>query len=485
MAEKIALLNDELEQLRGQRETLRNKHRGDTMPEDARAEDEELINRMSRVTKAIEVEKQRERDAAFANTSRYMDDPHYQVSRAVNDDDEGRRILAKAGWETKGGFITRMTSMGKELAMYPQEVLYGAIPSEAEDPVAAKYYKQTRAIMQPEYRNAFTKWMRDLSRNDSLAYARLTSQEQNALSEGVDGSGGFMVPPDIQAEMLMRTAQESVMTRLCRVVPTSRDVLRWNALKANASSGSIYSSGFVGGWVGETPAFSETDPTFEQFDIPIRKARVATKLSNDWLSDAAGNMLAMLAQDGGTNLGLVRDNGFIAGTGASNQPLGLLNGGSSTVDVEGSTTDTISNTVSNAGSVPKIIGLVYELPAQYSQNASVLMCRGIEADIARLVAADGRPAWQLAGVAGLSSAMPRTIEGLPIYNSDFVPDGGTNANKVLIVGDFRNYIIGQRTALSVTVLRERFADTDQTGIIIFERVGGGVWNNDAFRFGIV
>lgn len=485
MSDRLTLLNEELEQVRVQRENLRAKHRGDTMPEEARADDEQLVNRAKRITDAIEVERQKERDSVFENTARYMDEPRYQINRAVNPDDEGRNVLARAGWEIKGGYVTRMTSSGREMAMYPEEVLFGAIPSQSDDPVAADYYKKTRAIMQPEYRAAFVKWMRDKSRNDALAFARLAGTEQNALSEGVDGSGGFLVPPDVQAELLSRTAQRSVMRRLCRVVPTSRDVLRYNAIKANSTSGSIYSSGFVGGWVGETPAFSETDPTFEPFDIPIKKARVATKMSNDWLSDAAGNMLGMLAQDGGTNLALVEDNGFIAGTGASNQPLGLLNGGSSTVDVEGSTTDTISNTVSNAGSMPKIIGLAYELPAQYAENANWLMCRGIEADIARLVAADGRPAWQLAGVAGMSSAMPRTLEGMPINNSDFVPDGGTNANKVLIVGDFSNYIIAQRTALSVVILRERFADTDQTGIVIFERAGGGVWNTDAFRFGIV
>lgn len=485
MSEKLALLNEELEQVRVQRETLRAKHNGATLPEEARAEDIELVNRAKRITDAIEIEQQKERDAVFENTARYMEEPRYQINRAVNPDDESRGVLNRAGWEVKGGFVTRRVSTGGEMAMYPEEVLFGPIPTMNEDPVAATYFKQTRAIIQPEYRNAFVKWMRDRSRNDSLAFARLTGAEQNALSEGVDGSGGFLVPPDIQAELLARTAQRSVMRRLCRVVPTSRDVLRFNALKANATSGSIYSSGFVGGWVGETPAFSETDPSFQQFDIPIKKARVATKLSNDWLADASGNMLATLSQDGGTNLALVEDNGFIAGSGASNEPLGLLNGGSSTVDVEGSTSDTISNTVSNAGSMPKIMGLAYELPAAYAENGSWLMCRGIQADVARLVAADGRPVWQMAAQAGLAGSMPGTIEGLPVYVSDFVPDGGTNANKVLIVGDFSNYIIGQRTALSVNVLRERFADTDQTGIIIFERAGGGVWNTDAFRFGIV
>jgi HK97 family phage major capsid protein len=35
------------------------------------------------------------------------------------------------------------------------------------------------------------------------------------------------------------------------------------------------------------------------------------------------------------------------------------------------------------------------------------------------------------------------------------------------------------------VLRERFADTDQIGLILFARVGGALWNVDAVRVGVV
>ena len=38
---------------------------------------------------------------------------------------------------------------------------------------------------------------------------------------------------------------------------------------------------------------------------------------------------------------------------------------------------------------------------------------------------------------------------------------------------------------SAGLLNERFADTDQTGIILWERVGGDTWNVDAFRIGVV
>jgi len=481
---RLALLNEELEQVSVQRETLRNKHRGETMPEEARREDEELVSRATKIARAIEIEKQRERDAVFSDLTNYFESPATQIRHPVNSDDESRGMLAKAGWETKGGFVTRMTSSGREQAMYPEEVLWGPMPS-ANDP-AAGYFRQTRAIFQPEYRNAYVKWLMARTANDSLAMSRLTAAEQNALSEGADTSGGFLVPPDIQAEILARTAQMAVMRRLATIQPTARDIIQFPAVTANSTSGSIYSSGFVGGWAGETPAFSDTDPAFEQFNIPIKKLRVATKLSNDWLSDAAANMLAFMSQNGAQNLALVEDNGFISGNGTALQPRGLLNSGISTIDVEGSTANTISNTTASTGSGPKILDVEYGVPAQYANNGAWLMRRATEGKVRKLVDANGRPLYASYNESGFGSeGRLRAIDTYPVYNSDFMDADGADTNKVIVFGDFRNYIIGQRAAISTVVLRERFADTDQTGIILFERVGGGGWNTDAFRSGVV
>jgi HK97 family phage major capsid protein len=221
------------------------------------------------------------------------------------------------------------------------------------------------------------------------------------------------------------------------------------------------------------------------FDVPIRKLRVATKLSNDFVSDSAVNILAFIATNGSENMSLTEDRGFILGDGGSLQPRGILNSSIATVDVEGSTANTISNTISAAGSVPKIINLVYAVPAQYVSNASWVMCRAIEGKTFSLVDANARPTWQPMAASGIATGAPRTLLSYPIENSDWVPTDGTDANQVYIFGDLSAYIIAQRAQISSVVLRERFADTDQIGIILFERVGGGVWNPDALRVGIV
>lgn len=453
------------------------------------AEEDQAVSKLlgdaSELRAEIESEqKVAEKNRDLGDLDKFLDEPLRTMRHGVNGDDDDKKALLARGWEFKGGMAYAPTSLGKHVEMFGEDVLLGEIPTE---PNAASFYKTTRAAMSLEYKQAYQHMIRLVATSpDGAAYSRLSGAEQKALSEGTDTAGGFTVPPDIQAEMLVRTAQQAVMRRYARVQTTNRDTLQWFAVKANTTSSvaSIYSSGFVGGWVGETPAFSDTDPAFQRLDIPVKKLRVATRLSNDFISDSATNILSFLAQNGAENMALTEDLGFISGDGTALQPLGILNCGLTTFDVEGSTTDTVTNTTSNTGSAPKIIAGAYKLPAQYVANARWLMCRSIEGKVAALVDANGRPFWAPNAGSGYA-AVPRQIQGMPIENSDFMPDDGTNANKVLLLGDFSNYIIAQRAQITSVVLRERFADTDQTGIILWERVGGNCWNTDAFRVGIV
>jgi Phage capsid family len=91
------------------------------------------------------------------------------------------------------------------------------------------------------------------------------------------------------------------------------------------------------------------------------------------------------------------------------------------------------------------------------------------------------------GAGGAPSLVARReLQGRPVLNSQFLADGSTAqaANTTAVIyGDFSGYVIAQRAQLTTIILRERFADTDQTGVILFERVGGVAYNIDAFRLG--
>lgn len=500
----------EIEGLVREANGLLDQYKGKGLPGEVKAQLAAMQATINAKRGEIEAEDAEEQlRADFKTADDWLNKPQRSLPHGANGDLDGKKALEAAGWEFKGGMayapnslegttvrdlLTGAPKVVGKTAMFEENVIVGDIVTD--DPVFAEYQKTTRAAMSWEYKQAYCKFWRLLAKfqgSDALALSKMTPSEQKALSEGTDTAGGFTVPPDVQAELLMRTAQKAVMRRLARVQTTNRDLLRWPMLTAaaattgglSAGGGSIFSSAFVGTWAAEVPSGTETDPGFQMFDIPIKKIRVVGKFSNDLLMDSAFNLLASLATDGAQNMALVEDNGFINGTGAAYQPMGLLNGGFTTFDVEGSTSDTISNTTSNAGSAPKIIGGTYLIPDQYVDGSIVLMSRTIEGKVAGLVDANGRPFWPAQTAGGFD--LPRhQIEGFPVYNSSFMPGDGTNANKVMWLGNLAQaYIIGQRAQVTSTVLRERYADTDQTGIVIFERVGGSTWNSDAGRIGIV
>lgn len=421
--------------------------------------------------------------------------PRFPQPAPINADADGRKALESQGWEFKNGLAYKNTSIGTKVEMYSERVLFGKLPEKEEE---AAYVRQTRTALQPAYRTVYDKYILAVAkgRSESMAFAQLAPSEQKALSEGQDDAGGYLVPPDIQAELLARLPQTSVIRRYATVQTTSRDTLRYPRVQPasatagglSSGGGSIFSSGFVGSWAGETPAFADTDPAFGVFDISVKKARAATRLSNDFIADSAVDVLAWLARNGAQNLGLVEDKGFFNGDGAALQPVGILNSGALTVDVEGSTANLILNTTAATGTAPKLFDLLFAVPPQYRSNKAKcvwVMTPASDGKTRKLVDANGRYQFPLEPSMGSGLGSGYSLLGYQVEDSPFMPEDGTDTNKVYLFGDLSNYIIAQRAAISTVVLRERFADTDQTGIILFERVGGALWNTDAIRFGVV
>lgn len=430
---------------------------------------------------------------SIASAQDFLDKPQNRIPHgAQNGDDDAKKSLMRAGWEVKNGIIHAPTSLGKTVAMFPANVLIDDEEGTEEMGSDARaYVKSVRATFSPDYSKTYNKWLKNAirSRDTSIGFSMLNDAEQklilNALSENTDTAGGFTVPPDVQAEMLVRLGDKSVMRQNARVQPTIRDMLVWPRVQGKAVDGSIFSSAFVGDWVGETPTQADIDAVFGQFQIPIHKARAKTTISNDLIADSAVNILAWLAENGSQNLSLVEDKQFIVGptAGPALQPKGVANSGATAVPVAGSVANTISNSTAAVGSAPLILDLMYALPPQYRATAKVLLSPQVEKAIRKLVDAQGRFMY-LGTSAGGFSARPgeMNLEGFPTMSSQFMPDNTALANdKKIIFGEFSAYIIAVRQQMSVAVLRERVADTDQTMIIIFDRVGGDTWNEDAFR----
>src|SRR6266705_6527438 len=368
----LATKRAELEGLKAQGTAIIDQYAAGGMPADKKVQLANLKTAAFELAAEIRAEKELEESKTdFNSLDNFLNAPQYRVPHGVGEgEDDGHKALRLAGWEVKGGMVYAPTSAGKMQPMYGEEVLFGDIPTDIGEEVA-NFFRTTRRAFQPDYRKAYVGYLRLCGKmhDASMAWTMLKPEEQKALSEGTDISGGFLVPPDAQAEMLVRVPQKAAVRGAgARVQPTGRDVLTWPLVQPASSTagglaaggGSVFSSGFIGSWAGETPVFNDTDAAFGRFDVAVKKIRVATKLANDFIADAMVNPLTFLAQNGSDNMALVEDQGFLTGDGSALQPLGILSTpGIGTTTIEGTTANTVSNTTANAGSAPLIIDLEY------------------------------------------------------------------------------------------------------------------------------
>ncbi len=387
------------------------------------------------------------------------------------DDPLSIKSLARRGYDREGDVITR-----EGVALWPASVL-----DQGDERSGMKAMRRELAtILSPDYTRVFRKFL-DLAfqvQGKGAAFVQLSASERKALQEGSDAAGGYAVPADFQATMLARVAARSIVRGGARVIPTVRDTLVLPAFQADGTDPSIYSSGFRGSWVSEVPLWAGDDPAIGAFRAPVKKLRIGCKLSRDLVDDASGT--EWLTRTGADNLATGEDAMFLTGTGGSYEPEGILTASISTTDVEGSTSNTISNTTGADGSGSKMLTLAGSLPSQYQRDAVLVTAAATEASINKLVDAQRRFLFpRERGADGR-----RVLIGYPVENSPHMPLEGTNANKVVLIGDLSGYVVATRSMITM-ILRERFADTDQLGVVLVDRVGGAVYNVDAFRAGVV
>jgi len=303
-------------------------------------------------------------------------------------------------------------------------------------------------------------------------------QDRKTLSVGVDTAGGFLVPEDLQTEMIRKIATMAVMRQLCRVTQTSRDVSTWPRI--NYTTDDIYTSGVRLTWTGETPATATThratDPVFGQVSIPVHTAMASMPITNQLIEDAAFDVQGIATDLIGEAFALGEDNVFINGTGAA-QPMGLL----AQAEDEGPAAEHLGAT-----DVPTLAGLLNleaALPSQYERGAAFL-ARKATLSVLRQAAqtTSGQLLWAASMPGGYLQPQPPTMLGYPVYKSEFVPAIASGAYS-LIFGQFSGYYIVDRVGLSVQRLSELYAETDITLLLARRRVGGYCVEPYRFRLG--
>ena len=340
-----------------------------------------------------------------------------------------------------------IANLGKEISRMER---LEAMDAELSRPLTSPLTEKPSAVAKTdektgrasdEYSAAFWNQTR---RKDSV-----TPEMKNALQEGVDSEGGYLVPDEFEHTLVQALEQENIVREHAHVFTTS---------SGNHKIPVVTSKG-TASWIDEEGAIPESDDVFGQQMIGAHKVGTLIKVSEELLNDSAFDLEGYFASEFARRIGNKEEDAFFNGDGVG-KPLGIL-------AATGGAQVGVTAASATAVTADEIIDLFYSLEAPYRKNAIWVLNDASIAAIRKLKDNNGQYLWQPA----LHEGTYDTLLGKRIFTSPFVPEM-KSGQKSVIFGDLSFYWIGDRQGITFKRLNERYADTGQIGFIATKRLDG-------------
>jgi HK97 family phage major capsid protein len=290
------------------------------------------------------------------------------------------------------------------------------------------------------------------------------SLERKALGEGTDSAGGYLVPEEYLGEVKDRITAQTIVRRAgATVYPMATDTLNIPKISGGATA---Y-------WVGENAQITSSDETLDQLQLVAKLLAAMVKVSNQLLADASPSAEAAIRRDIAKVISLAEDNAFIAGTGTSNQPTGIIN-----------TTGVNEITLGANGATPAfddIYDALYQVESNNGLASSWIMHPRTKNTLMKIKDSNEQFIYNVAP----SVKEPDSLVGLPVFLTTQIPTnltvGTSNDCTYIIVGQFDEAIIGERAGLEFSTDQSGTAfEYYQTWIRAISRLDFGLRTPEAF-----
>lgn len=372
-------------------------------------------------------------------------DSHRTDKGVLSEEDDKIYSGLEKEMETLTNEIKRMErreAMEKELSKPVSEPI-------TSKPMAMKEEDEKRSRGSKTYTKSF--W-------NAMRVKHITPEVADALQEGTDSEGGYLVPDEFERTLVESLQEENIFRKLAHVISTSSGDRK---IPVVASKGSA-------SWVDEEGTITESDDSFGQVSIGAYKLGTLIKVSNELLNDSVFNLESYISKEFGRRIGSKEEDAFFNGNGVG-KPTGIFNatGGADTGVTAASAT---------AITADEIIDLFYSLNAPYRKNAVWIMNDATVKAVRKLKDNNGNYLWQ----PSLTAGTPDTLLGRPVYTSSYVPTIAAG-KKTIAFGDFGYYWIADRQGRNFKKLSELYAATDQTGFVATQRVDGKLILSEAIK----
>ena len=348
----------------------------------------------------------------------------------------------------------QITNLGKEISrMERLEALDAQMKEPVNQPLTGKPMS-SRTIERTgrasdEYRTSFWDMMRSKAPLPSVV---------NALQEGTDSEGGYLVPDEYERTLVEALEEENVFRQLAKVIRTSSGDRKIPVVATKGTAS----------WIDEEGAYTESDDSFGQVSIGAYKVGTMIKVSEELLNDSVFDLESYIAKEFARRIGAKEEEAFFTGDG-SGKPLGILaaTGGAETGVTAASST---------AVTADELMDLFYSLKSPYRKKAVWVLYDSTIKAVRKLKDSTGQCLWQPSLVAGT----PDTLLGRPVKTSTYMPVIAAGA-KTIAFGDFSYYWIADRQGRSFKRLNELYAANGQVGFLGSQRVDGKLVLSEAVK----
>lgn len=295
----------------------------------------------------------------------------------------------------------------------------------------------------------------------------LTNEERAALAVGATTTGGFAVPFTLDPSVILTDGGVvNPIRQIARVVQITGK--QWQGVTSAGISVSRAAEAAEVGDNSPTLAQPTVTPTRVQGFVPF-----SFEIDQDW-SQMRAELATMFAEAKDTE----ESAAFITGSGVDPNPEGVITG-----------------VAANAGSLVGLatpgtftIGDLYKpvdaLPPRHTTNASWLASKGIYNRVRQLDTSGGANLW-----ARISDGRPSRLVDFPVYEASTMVSGSdiTTANtRLLLLGDFKKFLIVDRIGMSVELIPHLFHTANnrpsgQRGMYAIWRNSSKVLDPNAFR----
>lgn len=307
---------------------------------------------------------------------------------------------------------------------------------------------------------------------DFVSYLK-TGSVSKLLSGAVDDAGGYLVPEEFRAMMIMYDAEPSLVWSRATVWPMAGEKLAFPKLNQNPDSTDVNFDHFAGvsfEWTEEGGEKQETEPDFALIEMIVHELAGYTEITNTLLDDSVINLINYLTRMFRAAWYWQTDKSFIQGTGGK-QPLGIINDPQA-LSVFRQTVDTLE--------VQDCLNLEAKLPSVFDNNSVWFITKqGRAALRGQTVSATSKELVLQESFKGLADGYNMTILGRPAVLADGkVPTLGTTGD--LMLGSWNNYYVGFRQDFSMDSSRHYKFRNNRTALRCSGRVDGQAAQGKAF-----